>query len=374
MPEFSVLYYPEFEPPEIWLRNYLLFYDKINTIIPDEVKTPFSDDISKFLEILPKTIEGIPPRHKEIDIDDNNLTILGRAFETIKNQKTNQEAPIIMAFPRGGIGIGGNYFAMHNTKFSDRVTSMLEDYHLFWEGQEKFLKYMEKNGINIPLMHESKIVDKDAGHLIMSIIANNIARNYGLNSITYKQLDFTVNELISLKLQQRHTGKSHLISSMIRCEVPADITKLSLEQYKEIRESYSDIKDEFHNTLSELNSKYNIEQIEDPQILNKKVREVTQEFNKKFEDYKQKQLRRRIRKWAPIYISSFCVSTGQLSPDWRVSVTFDAVGIASIVIPNIFPMREIQHEKYMRLLANMQKDIIGNVDIRRLYPVSEYTP
>lgn len=373
MPEFKVLYYPEFEPPEIWLRSYLLFYDKINTIIPEEVRNPFSFNISHFLDELPNTIEGISPRQKEINFDENALIVLERAFETIKNQKTNKKDEMKFTFFPNGMSFGGDYTTIHKKKFSFQVTELLEKYDLFWKDRDNFVKHMEKRGIQYPTLNESQIVNADAGHLILSLIADNVGRNYGLNTITYKNLDFAVNELLSLNFQRKNIGKSSLISSMIRCEIPNDITKLSIDEYKEIRERYSGIKREFHSTINELNMLFDIDKIEDPEILERRVKELTNDFNTQFEKFQREQIFRKIKKWTPFYVKTFCKTIGIfVSGSWSLNASNSVVGIASEIIPNIFPIQEIPHEKHLRLLANLQKDILDSAEIKKLYSPPYY--
>jgi hypothetical protein len=376
MTKFEVLYYPEFEPPEVWLRSYLLFYDKINTIIPDEVKNPFSFNISQFLDVIPDTLEGISPRDKEISIRGNNLELLNRAFKSInEQQKDNKKFPDIFLYNNGKIGFGGDFITIHDKKFSLAITSMLEDNHLFFEKQDQMIKHYEQNGIRIPDMKDYKIVNKDAGNLVLSMIADNIGRNYGLNTITYNNFDFVVNELNSIEFQRKNIGKSSLISSMIRCEVPQDITKLSLEQYKEVRENYSDIKLEFHSIINELTSLYCIDEIEDNEILDKKVREISKDFNEQFEQFKKKQTMRKIRKWVPFFIKSFAKTAATIfTNDWSLNVSSHMVGIASEVIPNIFPQSEVPHENYLRLLANMQKEVFDKSELQKIYFPPQYLP
>lgn len=80
---FEALYDPCFEPPSKWLRGFLLFFDKINSIVPSDVDFKPSSELSEIIDVIPDGFKTISPREEDISLDDLNLNRMRKACEVI---------------------------------------------------------------------------------------------------------------------------------------------------------------------------------------------------------------------------------------------------------------------------------------------------
>ncbi len=87
MPKFEALYYPNFEPPAIWLRSFLLFFDEVKTIVPEDVNLKLSSNISEIVDLIPDAFDTISPTSRDITLNDLDLIRMKKAFEVIKKKE-----------------------------------------------------------------------------------------------------------------------------------------------------------------------------------------------------------------------------------------------------------------------------------------------
>jgi hypothetical protein len=131
MPRFQVLYYPTFEPPELWLRGFLLFFDEINTVVPSDAGFTLSDNASRLIELMPEAFKTISPNKRDIEIDKSNLVRLRKAFSQIaRNTPRGSRNSISFEFgPEGSVRIEGHVF-LHYSKTSQEVRDLLREFDL----------------------------------------------------------------------------------------------------------------------------------------------------------------------------------------------------------------------------------------------------
>lgn len=219
MPNFEALYYPYFEPPNEWLRSFLLFYDSIKTIVPSEVKYVPSAEVSSILDIYPNAVKQISPSEKDNKIDKINLKLLEDAFQIIAEKKHKKNSLIkntckLIINKKGGIGIEG-YTLLHESKISVEVRALLEEFHLL---QPKVSDVSRKIDTN---MRDFSVVDEEAGNLIVSYISDKIASRYGLPSVTETELNFAVNSIRAICPTGSMMGiKAFLAKAIISLEIP----------------------------------------------------------------------------------------------------------------------------------------------------------
>src|SRR5436190_21744589 len=122
VPKFPVLYYPTFEPPADWLRSYLLFFDEVRTIVPEDVKFNPSDNMSRVVELMPEAFGTVAPQPDDILVDDVNTVRLEKAFREIAQREASSERDevTIDVSDEGGLQIVG-YVFQHHSKTSVRI-------------------------------------------------------------------------------------------------------------------------------------------------------------------------------------------------------------------------------------------------------------
>ncbi len=364
MPKFEALYYPTFEPPVIWLRSFLLFFDKIRTIVPTDVNFKLSNNIAELVGLLPGTFETIPPKEQDTIIDDLNLDRMRKAFQIIKEKEpTTKEKEFKITIDKRdeSIGIAG-YTLLHHRKLSDKVRSLLEEFKLIEPEFSNLVESLSTDARNFSIVNES------AGDLIVSHIADKIAKQYGWNTVTDLQIDFSVNALNAFEHESIKEPRNMLVCSIIKCEIPQEIQYINPKKYVEFRDVYSDIRKPFHRFVNELSNLYRLETISDKQILQDRIREITHEFDLEVEKFKKTKFGRIIKRWISIGIGSLAILTGAVINEATVKITCAAVSVAMQIIQKSSTCKEPEPErsKIQRLIARMQKDILKASQIRKL--------
>jgi len=362
MPKFEALYYPTFEPPAIWLRSFLLFFDRIRTIVPDDVDFKPSEKISRLVDLIPDVFETVSVEEQDVDVDELNLRRMRSAFQIIgkREPEANREEIKIIIDKDGSVSIAGHTF-LHDRKMSGKVRSLLEEFKLIKSELDEIAEVMGAENFSI--------VNENASDLIVSQVADRIAKRYGWNTVTDRKIDFTMNALNAFQSGLSRTEpQGMLVCSIINCEIPQEIRHAGLKKYKAIREAYSDIREPFQRAVVDLSDLYRIEAIEDKQILEQRVREITREFNTEVEKYKKSNFGRKVSRWIPIGIGGLASLAGVVFAEPTITISSAVVSVAIQVVQELSRMNESESESnnVHRLIARMQKDILRAAEVKRL--------
>lgn len=368
-PSFEVLYYPDFEPSELWLRRYLLVYDKVWSVIPKDAQHELSIATKEHADAIPNSFGTLSPMDRDKSLGKVSLDRLDKVFEQIQNGKTRagkkNEIVLTMNTRNFDIEVSGSYSFLHYDKFNRQVYELLKKHKLFSQDASKL--YQSIGG-----SEEFLAVDPSAANIIMSNLADNIARRKGLNTITDQNIAFMVTSLNSLDGPLLHVdSRDWLISSVVKFEIPSDIQSVRLKEYKILRESYADMRYAFHDAVANLTNVYRLDRIDDLELLRDKVKNVLADLDKEVRSYKKTRLGKKILQWTPFSIGNLFALTGMvggLIGNKLVSATGTGASIACRLIDRALSVKEVdgRKEKLVRMLAGIQKDIIKNADVRKL--------
>lgn len=323
-----------------------------------------SNNIAELVSLLPGAFETIPPKEQDTIVDDLNLDRMRKAFQIIKEKEpTTKEKEFKITIDKrdGSIGIAG-YTLLHHRKLSNKVRSLLEEFELIKPELSDLIESLSTDARNFSIVNES------AGDLIVSHIADKIAKQYGWNTVTDLQIDFSVNALNAFEHESIKEPRNMLVCSIIKCEITQEIQYISPKKYVEIHDAYSDIREPFHRFVNELSNLYRLEIISDRQILQDRIREITHEFDLEVTKFKKMKFGRTIKRWMPIGIGSLASLTGTVINEPTVTITSATVSVVIQIIQEFSNTKEPDSErsKIQRLIARMQKDILKASQIRRL--------
>jgi hypothetical protein len=218
-----------------------------------------------------------------------------RAFELIaKNYHRKQPT---------SNGIQLKYDFIHETKIPGVVKRLLETMGLL---------QVYRGGKRPPDGYLS--VERNAGSLILSYVANRIARRKGVDATTDFTEGFTVNALENQGIpfeQPLNFANGCLVAAIAKCQVPGEVQYLSLDAYKEVPESYSEVRDAFKYLSIELATANRLTEISDVATLRERIKGTADEFNKTCDKYCKSKSVKKVKKWLPWAIGSFVsVATG----------------------------------------------------------------
>ena len=127
----SVLYYPDFEPPQQWLRSVLLFVDEIQRIIPSDAEHVDTSQTQRLIDAMPNAFRTIQPRKEDTHFEDLNFARLRTAFAQIRSEtsgKAHNSCSLVFG-DSGGISIEGHVW-LSSAKVEAQVLRLLKEFDL----------------------------------------------------------------------------------------------------------------------------------------------------------------------------------------------------------------------------------------------------
>jgi hypothetical protein len=371
MKGMDVLYYPDFYPSVKLLENYLLFFDKVYSIIPSEINYSPPKGVKKFIQELPDCFGKISPKNRDIQFNGDRRNDLEKAFKLISDKKCNKNRNryLKIKIDKTKTEFVG-YTYLHDEKVTPQILDLLYQYNLLLGDTEEF----EKAGIHYN--GHWHIVDTDAANILVSSIADNIGYSTGLNTITDNGLDFIFNSVPSFDFRSIQRADTMLANAIIKCEIPKEIHSLNYEQYAEIRDNYAPIRNLFPEVISNLyNSR--LKDIHDKKILSDEIKRITSEFHIEIQEAKKDCIKQGLKEWGFFSVASI-ITLGTAvfpSPNLQIPLIGSSIILNAVQLglkkdnPPLSPKQQNQ-----KLIGNMQKDIIRAKDVREYihgqYPTS----
>lgn len=183
----KALFYPTIDiRNEDWLKNAVLFWDEINTIVPSSITNPYRENTTQYL-----SDEGIL---KPIEVSPDSLLIEELTSDTLNYLNTNEGFQLLTR------GRGENYI-MHRDKLP-RDISRLFDIHpekLPYEIQHQLRKSMTDEGW--------LRVDSNFAIFYMTLLANKICEQKSIALLTDNTLTSKFSDLVRLDNQIAIKGR-----------------------------------------------------------------------------------------------------------------------------------------------------------------------
>lgn len=344
MTKFQVLYYPNFWPTQEWVRSYLLFFDKIQSIVPKDSSINPPSYISEISDKLPGSYETIPPDHRYIERVD--MTLLEAAFRFIQEEQNHSTSDLTTIQSRDyDIWSIGN-IPVHLTKIAPVIEDLLNRTKLIHEKE----KHMDTEYLTI---------NSKAANLIVSLISDDIGRRKGINTITDRPLEYSVSLFNSYKFKTINDPRTLLAKSLINCEIPYQIGQISIDDYLKIRNAYKNIRTPFHELITEISSIYQLNSIEDANELKLRIGEVTTDINDEIQRIKNRSLIELLTRWIPIGISGFGTIAGSITVDPLMLMTTNSISFGIQVLKELrYKTPNDRHDTIKRMIGNLQNDLL----------------
>ena len=244
---------------------------------------------------------------------------------------------------------------LYDQKLSHRVREMLLQHGLINPELQELAQGFDrrKRGIVMPAA---------AANVVLSFIADSIARERGLIAITDQTLEFAMNTLLGLQVPVRPpTGadEGSLTSVFARILIPREVGEISFADYKILRERTSDLRAAFGEFTRECSRANGLQRIESAAYLQQRIygraTVVSEEF-RKFQTSAAASLRF-IRDWWPITIGGvLALAKDIVPPEW--ALLFGAAGqVVKVVHEATTPSPNRNKERVYNLAAELGNEI-----------------
>ena len=267
----------------------------------------------------------------------------------------------ISVSPGGGTSVLGHVF-LHETKVSSEIKRLLRHHRLLDDPVTEMSRSLGEGGF--------LVVDEKASNLILSGVADKVARRTGLDAITDEPFFFDVNVANGLGLDAHAfpgVAEGALLGSMATVLVPHEIGAISIARYRELRDSYSELREAFKLVVTELSAIHRLGRFQSVGDVNARVQAIAQDFLTEFKRDKRARYARAFRAWAPLCVGGVLSAVSSLvSPPVAVTVAGASFVIqiverhldASAVNPPI--------DRAFQLLSGLERDILHRSRLKAL--------
>lgn len=185
----KALYYPTIDiTNEDWLKNAVLFWDEINTIVPSSINDPYQENTTRYL-----SDEGIL---KAMPVNPDADFIEDLTTDTLNYLNTNEAFQLLTQ------GQGSNY-VIHRDKLPREVS------HLFDIHPEK-LPYEIQHQLRRTMTDEGWFrVNSSFAGFYMTLLANKLCEKKSIALLTDNSLTSNLSDLVRLDNQIAIQGRSH---------------------------------------------------------------------------------------------------------------------------------------------------------------------
>jgi hypothetical protein len=360
---YSVLYYPNFEPDQKWLRSVLLFVDEVQRIIPHRANHVDSIPTQRLLELMPDAIKTISLDENDKRLDDVNLVRMEKAFALIRERTGGKRRRhLILEFGSSGdVSVAGGVW-LSRSKLTEQIERLLSKYGL---AETKLF------GANNPFDGgDTFLANETASNLIVSYVADRIAQRTGLDTITDVSIPHAVHSLDALNISPAslaREGEGLLAASIANLAVPEGIEQLNVFEYQELRKSFEEIRVPFHDLVGALSYKTKMFRQQSATGLESRIEQAIANYKEQVERYKKYAAIKKINRWTPI---AFQGLLSLVMPFGSETAQFiEASGIFGLeVIKNIPAVRtpRVEHEETFKMLCQLGKVVKQNAVVKLL--------
>lgn len=149
------------------------------------------------------------------------------------------------------------------------------------------------------------------------------------------------------------------MSAIASASIPAETANLNWKEYKQLHDSYGELRVAFQLLTRELVIGNRLDRLENPEALKARVEGIAEDFDNAVKEYRRTRYARRFREWSPLYVGGILsVTTAFVSPP--VAATLAGI---SVVVQFIDKMMNISgppslKEKCCRMVGDLSDDAL----------------
>lgn len=340
---YRILYYPSYDPTEVWLRGMLLLADEVIRIIPDDANHRDPDYINRISTMIPNVVSRLSPTILDTQLDSVNLDRLERALYIIERSEDRDKR--VININRDGTFTIQGHVSLHLSKLSDDVRRLLDRYQLLDEWESVAPGHI--------------VVPEAVSNLILAYVADRISRRVGYDTVTNHNLGFVVNSLDALGVRDEGDIRGALLAAILKVQIPREIGDLSDDVYIEVRERYAPIRKEFRRVIAALSGNANLREIDDPDQLRARIIEEVSMFREECDKLLSERWMNRFKQYAPLAVGTLISVIAAIFDEKAAAVGFAvAGGLVSVVQSNIQSDLPTPEQRTQRMLADLREEIL----------------
>ena len=280
----NVLSYPQYLPPSLELRSYLLFYDKLSTIVPNSDQRGVADrkDLAGITNILGENIVGFfdPTFNYSSWFESNNCQ---SEFESIIELRSKIPSNISTT---DKLTIGGDGYAISQATESIESTLLNIGWNYF--AFQKFPPglieklYDAKLAIRVDSIQSELrpvLVDPEIGNFVISRLARQIAVEENIAPVT--SIDTQINNFLADDAILEREKRAQTIAVCLNLALPESLDTISVGEYCDIREEFGDTRSKINSLINELHVQLDLDSEKDSLLFKDLIKDHTNDIQKR---------------------------------------------------------------------------------------------
>jgi hypothetical protein len=211
------------------------------------------------------------------------------------------------------------------------------------------------------------LANREAADLVLAHVADRIGRHYGWPTTTDGQLSFTVNSLNALDEAPGVNPQALLARSIIKVQVPQGLNLFSMEQYTELRDGFSEVRESFHRMVAELAATYDLNRTYAPDALQNRAEEIASDFDGRMAIARRRGSLRDVAEWTSIGVAMMgLIGTACARP--QLAFIGGAVSLATQVLARVTDMTGTprQERRLANTLLSLRRRAMTAAEVRTL--------
>lgn len=286
---YSLVSYPRFQPDPVWLRQILLLADHIYRIVPKQITVR---DTVELLEIQQHC--GAPVKTYSTNLNLNptpsELAMLNFALNQPCFKRIAKKGEL--SYPigdKGRVSEPSEWENLHMAKIPTDVLRELERRNMIAES---------------PRQQPWYLVPKGVGSLVVGMLANRIARQYGHDAVTDEPFPFAINTMSNTRYTDPAPQRGEVLMAIARAAIPGNIDTLPIKKYAQLRNSYADVRIQFASLVEQLRETHRLDNMTDAIQIRNKLAEISKDIRKDMKQYRKTRFAKRFRTWVPLSVGA----------------------------------------------------------------------
>jgi hypothetical protein len=286
--KYRCVSYPDFEPDHTWLRQILLFVDEVYRIVPPRERLDDSDDLKRLMEHCPGAVLRCPPEHY-IQISESQAKLFGRALDQPQFRKVAESKKMVVQIGPSGEREVRDWEFLHIEKIGNRVRHELQK------------RDMIRPSLDDPNWN---LVPRGVGGLVLSMVADQIARDSGFDAITDEPLAFALNGLGECAADSTGRLEGIVATAVTTMQVPREISLVPAKEYAELRKRHADVRSEFGRMVRALKEDARLDRIANPTQFRKRLDDIAEEIGDDMDRFRKTKAASKFNEWVPLVMTS----------------------------------------------------------------------
>jgi hypothetical protein len=148
------------------------------------------------------------------------------------------------------------------------------------------------------------VVDKHAAGLILSLLADSLARRHRLRTITDEPLGYTLNSLNARHFADHRAAEASLASAIISTDIPKTVGLLTAEQYVELRKRFEEVGIPFQRAVRDLCDDHRLYNLRGEAELSEAISDIAEDYRKAVDRFRNSSFASTLMAWTPFSIGT----------------------------------------------------------------------